>query len=261
MNKQLIICSCAALMLMGCNNKSVKNSSSMLDGQWTITEIDGVAIDVMNIPSEMQIVVDKKMFSSNAGCNSMTGTFNLDSIKGDLITFKMQGITRMSCPDMENEQRLQAVYEKIAKYSVDTVAEPKTVTFFDDTKVAVLKLSFLKGNSAEEWSLKGKWNIKSVSGIDIENTEAACELNFDLQNNIFNGIAGCNSLGGVIELGDYTLKFDDVNLTEMSCDDNSMKVEDSIVKALNSTRIWSVENGELHLENENGEVVMVLYRN
>ena len=260
MNTKLIYASCSALMLMSCQPKNIPDHSTELDGQWTITAIDDTTIATGEIPAEMQIYVDRLTFAANAGCNNMNGAIVVDTLNEYGISFDLQAVTRMMCPDMNNEQKLQLALEKVVKFSLDTTGVRKVVTLLGSSNEKLVKLEFLKKHSTDEWSLKGNWHIRQVMGKDIENTESVTELYFDLQNNIVSGNAGCNSIGGSLDLGDYTMKFCDVNLTQQMCDQASMDVEASIIEALNSVSQWAVENGELLLENINGDVVMILYR-
>ena len=59
------------------------------------------------------------------------------------------------------------------------------------------------------------------------------------------GFAGCNNFFGGYELDGYSLKFGPVGSTRMACPDLEMSLETEVFKALDQTREWKVQDGEL----------------
>lgn len=258
--KRVLFAGACAAMLSACANVDQSSCLKMLDGAWTITELDGAAIDSEAAAVEMQMVMSDMQFAGNAGCNSMNGDITADITKKGDIAFEVKAMTKMMCPDMTNEEKLQAVLGKVAKYELDTVSSPAKVVLFDAEGNAVVKMQFLRKNEVDAWSIKGTWKVKAVRGESIDQTESTPEFFFDLENNLFGGNTGCNSMGGSIELTDCTMKFSDPYLTEMLCDEHSMDIENKVAGTLPHIAQWSVENAELHLLDEDGNVLIELIR-
>lgn len=259
MNKKTLLAG-LAVICAACQNVGNNDMSNLLAGQWTITEIDGKTLEDGQIPAEIEIDMENNRFSANAGCNSMNGSISIDSTSNNGILFKLQATTRMMCPDMENEVKLQQMFEKVSKYTIDTISLQKSVALMDVEGKILVKLQYLKDSSADEWSLKGNWKIQAVNGQMIENTESTTDLYFDLENNLLGGNIGCNNLGGGVNLSDYSISFSDLTCTMKMCDEHSMEVEASINEALAKVSQWSVANGELLLQDENGQLLLTLIR-
>jgi heat shock protein HslJ len=61
------------------------------------------------------------------------------------------------------------------------------------------------------------------------------------------GYAGCNRWFASVARGDQALEFGDVGMTRMMCSPPSMEAERAFATALNETRGFRIENGELVL--------------
>jgi copper homeostasis protein (lipoprotein) len=66
------------------------------------------------------------------------------------------------------------------------------------------------------------------------------------------GMAGCNRFGGTAELDGATIRFGDLVLTKMACD--QLDLETLFVRALESARRWRIVDGQLELLDERGAV-------
>ncbi len=65
------------------------------------------------------------------------------------------------------------------------------------------------------------------------------------------GFSGCNNFFGSYELDGASLKFGPVGATRMACPDLETGLETEVFKALDQTRAWKIQDGELLFLNSN----------
>ncbi|MCQ2228632.1 MAG: META domain-containing protein [Bacteroidales bacterium] len=257
--KRLFLLGACAAMMAACTKVDNGNQLQLLDGTWTITELAGAKFSDETV-AQLQIEVGEMRFAGNAGCNSMNGDMTAGDQANNELSFEVKASTRMMCPEMDNDAIFQDAINKVASFSVDTTGVLPLATLVDKDGNVLLKLQYLRKNGVDEWSIKGTWKVKSVNGEAVDKTETTPEFFFDLENNLFGGNTGCNSMGGSIELSDATMKFTNPYVTEMLCDEHSMDIENKIAGVLTKVAMWSVENAELHLLDEEGNVLVELIR-
>lgn len=248
------------LTLIACTPQPEKQNVQLLNGLWTIIEIDGISTTNDSIPLEIDLNIEQGIFAGNAGCNTISGNIATDTNKVNYIAFDVQTVSKMLCNDMSNETRLLGVLPNIVSFHVDTINNKLAVELTDNSGNKLLKLSYLKGREATEWSLNGHWLIKSVNGISTDGTESNTELVFDLNTNTLSGHLGCNSMSGILQFSDDNISFSDVCITELACDDNSMNIEESLMTVLGYISQWTVQNGELILFDVSEKNIIVLVK-
>lgn len=94
-------------------SNNAATSTSELNGEWKITEVNGQNITKTKNPNEAFIGFDvaKKSMYGSTSCNSFFGELNADANKGT-ISFGNAGSTRMMCEDIKTEEQvLKAVNE------------------------------------------------------------------------------------------------------------------------------------------------------
>lgn len=94
-------------------SNNAATSTSELNGEWKITEVNGQNITKTKNPNEAFIGFDvaKKSMYGSTSCNCFFGELNADANKGT-ISFGNVGITRMMCEDIKTEEQvLKAVNE------------------------------------------------------------------------------------------------------------------------------------------------------
>lgn len=91
-----------------------------LNDIWVMEEMTGVELKKENLLKGLPMFefnLSEKRFSGHAGCNQISGGFDL---KGDKITFGNLISTKMACPDMTVEQKvLQALNSKKFTYRME----------------------------------------------------------------------------------------------------------------------------------------------
>lgn len=94
-------------------SNNAATSTSELNGEWKITEVNGQNITKTKNPNEAFIGFDvaKKSMYGSTSCNHFFGELNADANKGT-ISFGNVGSTRMMCEDIKTEEQvLKAVNE------------------------------------------------------------------------------------------------------------------------------------------------------
>jgi heat shock protein HslJ len=100
------------------------------------------------------------------------------------------------------------------------------------------------------------WRLTWMPGakIDAATPRQAPYILLDPESRRVSGSGGCNRLMGGYELEGDRLRFTGTARTMMACA-NGMAVEDTFVKALESTREWKVSGGSLSLLDGQGQAL------
>ena len=109
-------------------------------------------------------------------------------------------------------------------------------------------------------ALDGEWNIVEVEGKKI--SKGDCEnvpfLGFETAKKNLYGNTGCNMLTGSLagDLKNGKIDFSQTGTTQMLCAD--MKVEGMVLEALKKSKKYTINNNEMTLNDNGGNVVVVL---
>lgn len=240
---------------------STKNAASLstLGGEWNIIEINGTVV----VPAPGQAFpyigfdTNTGKVYGNSGCNRLMGTFDTQAKPGHLELGQM-GSTRMMCPDMTVEKNVLAALAQVKKFKK-----------LNDNQVALCGKSLKRPivvlqQRVPEVTLNdfaGHWTvIEAMSQAIPEGMENTPFLEFDVQAQRLHGNAGCNIINGgykADEANAASISFPQVISTMMACPD--MKVEQSILEALNSTKSFGkLANGNIGFYDAEGTLVLVL---
>ncbi len=107
-----------------------------LNGTWLVRAINATAVD----DPDMKIVraVDEGKIHGNTGCNRLNGTLEIDMEAANSISFSNIGLTRMACPEPNNETALVVALEEV---SAAKPVSKEEVRLFDAKGTQVLKLT------------------------------------------------------------------------------------------------------------------------
>lgn len=115
--KKVFVALCMTGLLAAATSCKTSNnaatSTSALNGEWKITEVNGQNITKTKNPNEAFIGFDvaKKSMYGSTSCNRFFGELNADANKGT-ISFGNVGSTLMMCEDIKTEEQvLKAVNE------------------------------------------------------------------------------------------------------------------------------------------------------
>ncbi len=106
-----------------------------LNGTWDVVFIGSKAIS--NPDMKLVIDVDEQRLHGNSGCNILNGKFETDMDAPNSISFSALGMTRMACPDQEDEMQLIVSLEDT---SSARMISADTVYFFNSSGERVLVL-------------------------------------------------------------------------------------------------------------------------
>lgn len=90
------------------------------DKYWTLIELRGSEVKGENTPPKLPHLIlwsDTNRVTGNAGCNSFTGSYEMNDQTGR-IQFSKVASTQMICPEMELEDQFMEVIEVTDNYSI-----------------------------------------------------------------------------------------------------------------------------------------------
>lgn len=255
----MIICTVGiALALSSCGSTKQTTSLSDINGEWTIVELNGVALKPSNESTQPFIAFDTTSgrVSGNSGCNRMMGSFDVNAKAGSIDLSSLGG-TRMMCPDMTLEQNVFAALVRVKGYRKAGNDKVALVSASKHTVVVLEK----KGATAQLSALNGEWTIAQVNGEAITGEQGKQPfIGLDIAKKTIHGNAGCNNLIGsfAVEEGKpNSIGFPKVATTMMACMD--MSLEAKVVEALNQVKTFNVlETGSVGLYDSNGALMLLL---
>lgn len=241
-------------MLSSCQATRHATSSSMIEGEWNITEVNGSAIKTHPSPYIGFNTQENRVYG-NFGCNRITGNLDFKDKNGH-IEFGQTLSTMMACPDLELEQSiLQALNSVERVKSIDK----EHLALCDKDKKPILQIE-RRFHAVPLSDIKGKWRIVTVLGENIPVSDQVPFVNFDTDNSRISAFAGCNRLSGGIKSGEKnTIAISNVVSTRMACPD--ITTEQNVITALGEVGSFGISpNGDLLLFSAGGNAVMELTR-
>jgi len=107
--------------------------------------------------------------------------------------------------------------------------------------------------------LEGRhWTLAEVAGHPAHGAAGAPTLHLDAAQRRASGNTGCNGFSGSYELHGDSLRFAELISTRRACMDPEMnRQEGELMRALESTRSWTISGGRLLLDGAAGRVAFV----
>jgi len=101
-----------------------------------------------------------------------------------------------------------------------------------------------------------EWMLIELNSIPVSPLAGELRpfLKFDAERRQATGFAGCNNFFGAYECDGSSLKFGRVASTRIACPDLQLSLETEFFNALDRTRSWRIDDGELLLLDE-GHVI------
>lgn len=134
---KMYLCNESKRPVMMLEKKKTDVRLSILDGEWSIREVNGESV-----PSDMEkqpfmaFDVKKKTIHGNAGCNVMNGGFETSAENARSISFPGVATTMMACPDMELEGKILKAINEVKSF--DVLADGKIGLYDADAKMVLL---------------------------------------------------------------------------------------------------------------------------
>jgi heat shock protein HslJ len=108
-------------------------------------------------------------------------------------------------------------------------------------------------------SINGIWVLERLNNIEVSTesyTPESPKVEIKSTDKTYTGYSGCNRFNGsLLELNSSAIQFGPGPMTRMACTEDN--IESAFLKALFSTKTYSIENGKLHLLDENAKTTCV----
>lgn len=258
MKKLLMVLSIASVAA-SCAVEKRQCDVSQLNGRWDIVSAGSIAEMQDEQKPFIEVNVNDLSFAGFATCNRIFGSVVTDSIVSDKVAFSV-ATTRMMCSDMSTETAIVEALSSVASFAISPEDSSRALFYDVQGKVVLTAIKGVESKEEKTVGLDGAWNIVSVDGVSTSTAETATTLTFSMETFTFYGNAGCNSIGGGFEMSDDSLSFSNVHVNSAMCSEESMAIESKILNVLNNTKVWTIENKELHLKSADGLSLAVLKR-
>lgn len=109
-----------------------------------------------------------------------------------------------------------------------------------------------KNQSSNKELVSNLFEIIELSGNEVSRKGAT--ITFNLDKNMVYGTSGCNNFSGSFRLNNDTIDFGPIGATKKLCSD--MALENELLKLLNGTKLFSVQDSILYLMENEGAILL-----
>lgn len=254
MVKNLVLAIAVLFGLASCTSSKKSVEPAVFQGDWNIVEMNGEDLSFGEVLPYVSFNVAESRFSGNAGCNMLSGQFDLNTKDGK-ISFGSVAATRMYCPDMELETSLIDAIENVFGFEVSlTENTVDSILLKGEDGQKILKLM-------KRSKLDGHWNIVALNDSAVVTSEKIPFMDFRSNYGRVFGCFGCNSYNSSIEIDESAgkIKFGNGAMTMMMCPD--IEIERNIGAAVSEVEKFNInEDGILILSDSEGNVLLKLER-
>lgn len=207
----------------------VPSSQAMWNTSWTLTELNGKAVQQDAVKVEFN-AANSSLYGSS-GCNNFNMPVSINKKRTTMVTKHGAGTMKACQPDimkLEGEF-LQALGDKKIELKVidgqlNLIHKKNVLMKFKKTKE--------NNGSALAFVSNKKWKLIQMNGKIIEKGQP--EIIFDVENNKVNGRTGCNNFFGALEIDSENVTFGAIGMTRMACMDEVIaRQENEFVSLLN----------------------------
>jgi heat shock protein HslJ len=249
--------------------------SDLTGTSWRLVEFKGSDNTVLKPKDRNKYTVvfgDGGRLSAVVDCNQGHGSWDSDG--PGHVTFGALGLTRMMCPEegAKLDGNLETQWENVTSY----VMKGGHLFLSLKTDAGTYEFERLPGSKAPAPAAERSvaagvafagaavslattdWRLVKVEDEEVKASDPAREAHMvlDAKTHRVSGSGGCNQLvGGWKANGDHIV-FSQMASTMMACADG-MDAEGKFMKALGSTRMWTISGRELELRDDAGAVVAV----
>ena len=240
-------------LLTSCQVTRHATSSSMIEGEWNITEVNGSAINAHPSPY-IGFNTQENCVYGNSGCNKIAGSFDFKGKNGQIELGQMLS-TMMACPNMELEQ---SILQELNSVECIKFSDNEHLALCDKNRKPLIQME-RRFHTVPLSDIDGKWRIVSVFGENMPVSDQTPYVNFDTGNSCISAFAGCNHLSGSIKSGEKnTLIISNAATTMMACPD--MRVEDMVKMVLPEIRTVDLVNDSVMRLNSGASAYISLLR-
>ncbi|GAA3967440.1 META domain-containing protein [Gordonia caeni] len=181
--------------------------------------------------------------AATAGCNRHMGEV---TFAGSTLTPGPLAATMMACPGArgESDAWLSDLFGSPLTWSLSG----KTLTLHRDDLTVEL------AQRADTELVGPTWTVRSLvhdSGVEssVVIDRAAARLTFTADGRV-TGFTGCNDLGGNAQITDGTIRFQDIVTTRKACDEEVMRVEQTVMDTLRGAATYRIDGDQLSLTSD-----------
>lgn len=192
--------------------------------------------------STIRISFDGGSLSATAGCNIIGGTYTVDS--GGTLHTDALSMTEMACADVLMQQDDRFVEFLSAGPTVELDGDDLTLASVDAS------IRFLDREVADpDRPLAGpRWVVDSIiTGDSAMGGFGDAEAAITFADDLVIVEAGCNTGSAPVTIGDGTITFGALVLTEIACTGPAMELETAVVATLAGEVTFEIEAGRLTL--------------
>lgn len=230
-------CSSTKKSTMAPGTTSSAGMDQLAAGDWKLSELEGTVVPMDSKAMLSFIPGEKNSVAGNAGCNRLTGSFELPG--NNAIKFSPLATTRMACFDQQASETETKFLAALAKVSSWSVADGKLL-LTDGTNV-LAKFSSIKRLSKEEAKLNATWEMNYISGpriaFDGLYPDKKPILIFNLAASEVGGNSSCNGFGANVKLDGSNISFTDPISTMMACPGEGEQVFYRTLKTVTSYKL------------------------
>lgn len=239
-----LLAAVGALAVAACGSDSDGSADAPtaddLDGRaFTSTDVDGHELVA---GSTIGIAFQGTSLSANAGCNTMNGAYAITdgALEVDALT-----MTMMACPDelMDQDTWLSELLTDGPEITIDDTT--LTITGDDATiTFAEVEDAPLVGTT---WVVSGTVANEAVASVPAD---AVASITIDDAGAVAVE-TGCNMGSGTVEVGDDTLTFGAIAVTERACADEAInELEAAVLQTLQGEVRYEIDGTSLSLRTD-----------
>jgi heat shock protein HslJ len=184
------------------------------------------------------------MMTASPGCNMLSG--GRYTIDGDTISVEPAGMTEMACdvPRMDQDARF-----------VEFLSGPLTITLEADELTltsSAASITFLDRRVADpDRPLEAtSWVVDTIiSGEAASSVPGNAVASLTIVDGVAQVEAGCNSGTAPVTVGDGTITFGPLVVTDMACETPVMELEEAVVATLTGDVTYQITASRLTLTN------------
>lgn len=144
---------------------------------------------------------------------------------------------------------------KVKKETLDVAQVPQ-----DASSIRYTLVKEINKVKDERNALQGEWILTTMNGGPINRMVRLPTLNIDLNRLRISGNGGCNTyFGQVANIGQNSISLGEIGATLMACVEENIETE--YFNVLSQVNSYSVNDNELSLKNNEGEVILTYIKN
>ena len=206
--------------------------AEVLGATFVATEVTGQYSMVPG--STISLTLEDTTVAARAGCNNIFGPY---TVEGDVLKVAQMGSTMMACDPalMKQDQWLSTFLASGPRWTYD--GGSLQLSNGTDTMQLTEALSGAGAVPGVGWKLVG---LISKSGSTVSSVDAGLSPWIEFDGSTVTLNTSCNSGSGKAEIGDTTITFGPITLTQRACMPPSSDVEDAMTAVLQGVTNYTV---------------------